>query len=105
MTDKNEQIAKKLTKIYKGYITVLITILIIGALIPMSLNSNGYEILFHIVMVQIFFITPLLIPFFILNVYGAIRFKTNRLRYLITIVILIPTIIWGTYNILYGQMP
>jgi hypothetical protein len=94
---------KTLSKLFK--ILYKTNLIIIGvSIILFMLNGSkaqedpGGAILYFLFLGFIFIIAPLLVPFLLLNIWGAFKYKEYRVRYIIISVILIPLIFLGLLN-------
>ena len=104
---KQNNPSKLFRRLYSVNLWAIAGVLIL-AIVGMSVNHPNIDfdgLLLGIVLVFIFLITPLLIPLFMLNVWGAIRYKRKRIIYIIVFIILIPVIYDGIMRILYMPLP
>jgi hypothetical protein len=102
--------ARKPSKIFNTIYRI--NLLLIGLLLLLSVfrGLSAEEdllgsILLIAVLTFVFLITPLLITFLVLNVWGAIKYDLYRIRYNIVSIVLTPLIIWGIYKMIYIPLP
>jgi len=105
MTDDKKLSPSKLFKILYMVNIILIVVMLLLAFINGLVDSDeNLRGAFLPVIAMLFLITfPLLIPFLILNIWRATKFKPNRLLYLAICIILAPIIIYGINVMLWAE--
>jgi len=83
--------------------------IIVLALISPIINllvDKGYSerIILGYYAVLILLAVTFCISFFVLNFYGALKYKRNRMRYIVVLSFIFLWIIWGSYQIIYGYL-
>ena len=87
--------------LYKINLWLIVGVLAVAFVVGIAKGHVALTLLF----IAVFYVTPLSNIFLILNVWGLLRSKTHRMRYIIVIVILIIWGIWGWYEMITMPFP
>ncbi len=97
-----------MSKSFKFVYYLNAVILIIGLLYPIiqllfGSTSLG-EVLYKYYLVFILLSITFCVSFFVLNIYGAIKYRRYKMKYYTIAILFGAWIIWGMYQIAYGYL-
>jgi len=101
----------KINKLFKSLYIINLIIILIALLYPLGVKLLVYpKTTFSVLLLQYYGVVILLslsfcITFLLINIWGFIIHKTNRLPYVITTTVLLIWIIWGIIRYNYGIVP